>query len=191
MTCIQKDSDGNSCHNRNRLSLQSCNYGKGAYCATHHRRNVKAIHSPELSVCANIRCDELNLNRQERDKIHQYNIVEILGLPGDKEYNHISMSRRKRFNWNVIPEIDKYSQSIDSYSNTESDSESDDDFVKNDSESNDPSSDSTTSEDNDVTSDESDEPLEINLVDEQKTRTSHKRKCKQVDSRPIKRRRYD
>jgi hypothetical protein len=187
MVCITKNEDGSACHNCHRLSLQSCNYGNGVYCAIHHKKNINFGHDPNLSSCANVRCDELKIDYEDRKKIHQYNIDEILCLPGHDIYCHVSKSRQRIFNWNVIPEIDRYSQSVEA-SNTEetnSESESDNDFVNPDSDSTE--SDESTSKEGEEES--SSEPIllkiEIDL-----TNNNRKRKHVQINLQPMKKSRY-
>ena len=103
--------------------------GKGVYCGVHYLKNIKFGHDFQLSSCANIRCDEINLSLKERNKIHQFNIEEILGLPSDDKFNHVSKSRQRCFNWNIIPEIDLENSlnHLENSSNIDSDSESDSD----------------------------------------------------------------
>ena len=103
--CIGIKKNGFYCGNKEKLSLQSCNYGEGAFCPTHYKKNLGLNHDFELSRCANIRCDELNLSLAERNKINQHNIENILNLPGSKKYDHISITRQKYFARNNVPEI--------------------------------------------------------------------------------------
>jgi len=193
MYCKEINKDDSICLNKHRLSLQSCNYGAGMYCATHYKKNLDTDHSPQLSRCANIRCDELNLSLQEREKIHSYNINKILGLPGDNIYNHVSKSQQKRFDWDPIPEVDllEKDKSVSDFSTDESDieSEPDIDYIKTELESESESKFSEgSSSDSDEESESVHEPvlqkISINLV-------GHKRKYNGSNLRALKKPKYD
>lgn len=80
------------------------------YCNSHLPRWYS-----ELSACANKRADELKLPFEERILITNLNIEDILGLPSDEEYNHVSDSLRER------TDAKGDSDGSDEYSESESD----------------------------------------------------------------------
>ncbi|SIP85924.1 Hypothetical protein PACV_209 [Pacmanvirus A23] len=93
---ITKDAVTCGCH----ISKQACWTKLCAGGRVSHWWNYCNSHIPrwysELSACANERADELKLPFEERILITNLNIEEILGLPSDEEYNHISDSLRER-----------------------------------------------------------------------------------------------
>lgn len=170
--CVGRNKDGSGCKNRFLVFPQSCDHGAGSFCAAHYRQNIGPQHVIELSRCANIRCDELGIEIDERKKIHQYNIHDLLGLPGDNIHKHISKSQQKKFDWQIVPEVDIFESplSIESYSSA-SEHDSDDSFVNDDTES---PPDSISSEEygnSDVEDSESDS---VEIIERPSKRPKHK-----------------
>ena len=69
-------------------------------CHTHRAPYCRELgHDQELSTCANLIADEMDLRRGQRAMINQFNIERVLGLPvqyGKREpTNHISDNRMK------------------------------------------------------------------------------------------------
>ena len=79
------------------LSLLSCN---GPMCNIERKNQFDVIENWDrhLSDCANTLCDEKNMSLAERKQINHKTIKQILGIPGDLKYNHISNARRKKTN---------------------------------------------------------------------------------------------
>lgn len=67
----------------------------------------------ELSRCANLRCDELDIGEKARSKINQKNICKILNM--DNDSHHISDARIKK-----VKADTKYSKKYDSELSSES-----------------------------------------------------------------------
>lgn len=85
------------CSSASYISLQCCGRRLcsgtfGCWAALCNSRGWDA----ELSACANKIADGHGLTLRERAAINQYNISNILGLPAAKQYNHVSVGRRKR-----------------------------------------------------------------------------------------------
>lgn len=110
------------------ISRQSCclNFEGGSLCKGGRESSDKSHwHSycedkgwdTNLSVCANIKADELRLTEADRRMINQNNIEQLLGIPTEVKYNHIS-DRRRRECSQVSKQI--ASQSIDSSTDDES-----------------------------------------------------------------------
>lgn len=78
----------------------------------------------EISRCANLIADQLNLDPKIRNSINQDNIEDILGIPSNRIYNHIS-DKVRRENYNDIS---------DESSSSESDNLEDEDYNIGDSE---------------------------------------------------------
>jgi len=108
-----------------------------------------------LSVCANILCDQKGLSKSERKQITHHNIQETIGIPGDKKYHHLSnwiYKNKKKYipfkrqidesnndsenDSDNDPENDsqnRYEDDYESDSDSDSESDSDDDFINDDS----------------------------------------------------------
>lgn len=170
--CIGRNKDGSVCKNRFLVFPQSCDHGSGSFCATHYRQTMGPHHVIELSKCANIRCDQLGIEIDERKKIHQYNIYDLLGLPGDNIYKHISKSQQKKFDWQIVPEVDVFESplSIDSYSSA-SEHDPDDSFVNDNTVS---VSDSVSEEDYGDSSVDDTESDSIEIIERPSKRQRHK-----------------
>lgn len=50
-----------------------------------------------LSKCANIICDNLAISLDERKGINQHTISDLLGVPADRKFNHVSVKRREKY----------------------------------------------------------------------------------------------
>lgn len=170
--CIGRNKDGSVCKNRFRVFPQSCDHGLGSFCATHYSQTIGPHHIIELSKCANVRCDQLGIEINDRKKIHQYNIHSLLGLPGDNVYNHISKSQQKKFNWQIVPEVDIFESplSIDSYSSA-SEQDSNDSFVNDNTVS---VSDSVSEEDYGDSSFDKSESDSVEIIEHSRKRQRHK-----------------
>jgi len=131
--CAGKNFNGKRC--KNLLSLQSCKFKIDVciYCPTHYNDYCgQKMWDPELSACANKRCDYLDIDISKRTNIHQFNIQDILGLPG--KYHHVSESRKKIANWD--PDTESYSSSSSENNEDSNDTQSaDDEFDENEAES--------------------------------------------------------
>lgn len=79
-----------------------------------------------LSRCANIICDWLGIPSVapdgifDRSDINQYNIEEVLGIPADPMYNHISDARRR------VNDDDTEDTDDEDYEDTDNDDDNDD-----------------------------------------------------------------
>jgi hypothetical protein len=126
--CVGKNINGSPCKNPQSSCAQSCDLGTGSYCAVHYKKYLFKNNDPQLSTCANIRCDDLNVPREAREKINQHNIKRVLGLSGD---NHISNSRFKRFDYGAFEDF----KFLVTYRADSDHSDVDEEFTKYDSES--------------------------------------------------------
>uniref|UniRef100_A0A6C0C7G3 Uncharacterized protein n=1 Tax=viral metagenome TaxID=1070528 RepID=A0A6C0C7G3_9ZZZZ len=104
-SCIGKNINGSPCKSLHGTSAQSCNLGTGSYCAIHYKKNISKNHDPQLSTCANVRCDDLDILKEDRQKINQHNIKKILGLSGNVMYRHISATRYKLFDYGAFEDL--------------------------------------------------------------------------------------
>lgn len=84
----------------NFASKQSCFPSNEHYCGSSKNGHFKQVceitnWDPDLSICANYKCDEKGFNLAQREKISHRNITTILGLPSENKYLHVSLRRRK------------------------------------------------------------------------------------------------
>lgn len=75
-SCLEKSDDGNL-------------YG---YCYKHYKRFCENDWTYKLSICANKKCDELNMSKRMRNDIMYKNIKMKIGISGRKNHNHIIKS---------------------------------------------------------------------------------------------------
>lgn len=147
--CHGYNKNGATCGSQ--LSKQSCGSETNHHYCNSVNRHWRSFCEDRdwdmhLSYCANVKCDEIGLDLEERENINQYNIQEILDLPNNYEFNHVSDARRKAVdetrmelssseseeesesgeeNENSEEESEEESESEDSESEEESESEED------------------------------------------------------------------
>lgn len=101
------------------VSKQCCLENGASLCSSGHTKHWQAYCETvgwyyQLSSCANIRCDEIpELTFEQRTQIDHTNIEEILGLPSDAQYNHISDTLRTAVDARLRAENDDYQDEED------------------------------------------------------------------------------
>lgn len=130
--CFHELKDGQFCGGQ--ISKQSClMLGKGfcAGAADHWGKLCKKYGwNRELSRCANIIADSLKIPKELRSSINQNNIQLILGIPNNKEYNHISDRVRRE-----VEESEDLERMEEEDSEEEENEEEEDDWIEQDIES--------------------------------------------------------